>query len=696
MIAKIKKLFQLIKYLGFPWLLFRVYYFFKKKSRFLIWQMPCSSWDSNKEKFSDWQENKANFFFNSLDNSFPKKEMLQKADDILNGYFYYFSSQKIYLGQLPDWHFNFIDNSRAPKNKHWSLIDDFACGDIKIIWEINRFSFVYNLVRAYAMNKNEKYAEKFWQLLENWRENNQPNYGVNWKCGQEIAFRLMAWIFGLYDFSHAKATTLERQQKLIQMIFVSADRIEKNIHYALSQKNNHGISEAMGLWTVGVLFPNFKQSKRWEKLGKKQLEKQAKKLIDEEGAFSQHSMNYHRVMLQDYLWVLRLAELNHRQFSDQLKQRIQKAGEFLYQLMDLKTGRLPNYGANDGAFILPLNNCDDQNFKPIVQSIYYFFHHARCFEAGEWDEDLFWLFGKEALISPINYSKQVDFIAKKSGYYTLHNDHGFIFTRAAKYHYRPSQADLLHVDLWWKGINLLKDAGTYSYHAEKPFDHNPFMHTQFHNTVTVDHRSQMDQVSRFLLLPWATGKMNCLKESKQKQLKYLEVWHNGYMKLKDPVKHIRGILRLAGDYWLIIDRLHGKQKHHFALHYLCENFPHQLEKGNLILETPQGNYHLQIQSDHFLNYSLACASQTAEGWCSPYYHQKESALSFTACAETQDIYFLTLLGSGEIKIEMQNPFLKIKAGGSFYEIYFQHGFYEKSLLSSVQASGQLNDYLDMS
>jgi len=91
MIAKIKKLFQLIKYLGFPWLLFRVYYFFKKKSRFLIWQMPCSSWDSNKEKFSDWQENKANFFFNSLDNSFPKKEMLQKADDILNGYFYYFS-----------------------------------------------------------------------------------------------------------------------------------------------------------------------------------------------------------------------------------------------------------------------------------------------------------------------------------------------------------------------------------------------------------------------------------------------------------------------------------------------------------------------------------------------------------------------------------------------------------------------------
>ena len=31
---------------------------------------------------------------------------------------------------------------------------------------------------------------------------------------------------------------------------------------------------------------------------------------------------------------------------------------------------------------------------------------------------------------------------------------------------RPSQADALHLDLWHRGVNLLRDAGTFSYNAE--------------------------------------------------------------------------------------------------------------------------------------------------------------------------------------------------------------------------------------
>ena len=39
-----------------------------------------------------------------------------------------------------------------------------------------------------------------------------------------------------------------------------AERIEKNIDYAYSQKNNHGMSEAIGLLTIGLLFPELQQS----------------------------------------------------------------------------------------------------------------------------------------------------------------------------------------------------------------------------------------------------------------------------------------------------------------------------------------------------------------------------------------------------------------------------------------------------
>jgi len=55
-----------------------------------------------------------------------------------------------------------------------------------VIWEPSRFGFAYALVRAYWRSGDERYAELFWQLVEDWRANNTPQLGPNWKCGQEM------------------------------------------------------------------------------------------------------------------------------------------------------------------------------------------------------------------------------------------------------------------------------------------------------------------------------------------------------------------------------------------------------------------------------------------------------------------------------------------------------------------------------
>src|SRR5205823_1624803 len=99
-------------------------------------------------------------------------------------------------------------------------------------------------------------------------------------------------------------------------------RIQANLNYALSQRNNHGISEAVGLWTIGALFPEFARANEWSECGREILETQGLELIYEDGAFAQHSVNYQRVVLQDFLWVLRLAELHERPFSPRLEERI--------------------------------------------------------------------------------------------------------------------------------------------------------------------------------------------------------------------------------------------------------------------------------------------------------------------------------------------------------------------------------------
>ncbi len=184
------------------------------------------------------------------------------------------------------------------------------------------------------------------------------------------------------------------------MIAVSGERIEGNIGYALSQRNNHGIIEAVGLWTIGLLFPELRKAEQWREKGRRYLEEQGKSLIYEDGSFSQHSVNYHRLMLHGYLWSLRLGDLNGHAFSDDLKGRVKRAGEWLNHIRDDVTGQVPNYGQNDGALILPLNNCDYLDFRPVVQAANYYFAGERLFEAGSWDEDLLWLFGPDALSRP--------------------------------------------------------------------------------------------------------------------------------------------------------------------------------------------------------------------------------------------------------------------------------------------------------
>ena len=73
-------------------------------------------------------------------------------------------------------------------------------------------------------------------------------------------------------------------------------------------------------------------AEQWKGTGRQVLEDLGRELIYDDGAFSQHSVNYHRLMLHDYLWVLRLGEVLNQPFSSELGERVGKAGEFLYQM----------------------------------------------------------------------------------------------------------------------------------------------------------------------------------------------------------------------------------------------------------------------------------------------------------------------------------------------------------------------------
>ena len=611
------------------------------------------------------------FFFDSLgvkslrnDLSQFSDQVIGEANSVMAGRYKLYSHHLVDAGLPPDWSRNQLTGEITPRYLHWSRIPDFKFGDIKNVWELNRFSFCFALVRAYARTADERFPELFWQLLEDWQKHNSPQQGANWKCGQEITFRLMAWIFAFYAFSHSPATTAARQKMLLEIIAASAHRIQGHIGYALSQRNNHGLSEATGLFTIGLLFPKLKMAQEWERLGRAYLEKLAAELIYDDGAFSQHSANYHRVMLHDLLWALRLGDLNHRPLSDSLKTKFSQATNFLYQIQDRISGKTPNYGQNDGALVLPLSSCDYTDFRPVLQAAYYYSNSRKLYPPGPWDEDLLWLFGPSALTAPqLATPRQELFNAPKGGCYVLRDKDMFAFVRCSKYTHRPAQADQLHVDVWMDGKEVVCDPGTFSYNAPKPLDKG-FGGTEFHNTVTVDDLGQMDRIGKFMWLPWSEGLSKPGKKSSSGQLLSWQGEHHGYMRLRNPVRHVRSILLLQGRGLLVLDNLSSAKPHLYTLSWLCNTTTDAFNKreNGLLLNDRSIPVSITWGASADLKASFHSGNEdSALGWKSNYYSARSPALSVKLETMARSVQYWTFFGYASPTFDYHEQNLKIIA-----------------------------------
>ncbi len=662
-----------VRTLGLPWLVRRTLHAAQMRTGLTRLRTPAATWDElplgellrgrdlvdPRALLAYRRERASAFFFQPADRDLfapllrawdasAAESVLDEADALVAGEFRYFSDRTVNLGRPPAWHRNPFTGHELARDAHWSVIGDFGGDDIKVVWEPSRFGAAYALVRAYWRTGDERYPECFWRLVESWYAQNPPQTGANWKCGQETTFRVMAWCFALHGFLDSPATTPERTAMLMQMIAMSGRRIEANIAYALNQQNNHGVSEGAGLFTIGTLFPEFAGADRWRERGRAILERLGRELVYDDGAFAQQSFNYQRLMLHDYLWSIRLGDIAGAPLSAELRARINASARLLWYAQDEGTGRVPVYGANDGALILPLDGCGYDDYRPVVQAVSMLAAGVRQYDAGPWDEPLLWLFGPRALEAPLAKEERPPFVSTASGYAVLRDRDSHVIVRSAeRFRHRPSHADLLHVDLWWRGVNIAVDPGTCSYNDASIPDAG-FDRTRHHNTLTVDGRDQMDRVSRFLWAPWATGRTRAIDPSTG----YWEAEHHGYQRLRQPATHRRAVARLGGDVWAVADTLLSAGAHDVRLHWLLPDFPYELDEaqGRLRLETPSGPFWIALWSSTPTGkVRVSRAENDGTGWRSRRYGSREPALALTLeCAAATTARFVTVFAPARI------------------------------------------------
>src|SRR6185503_13656916 len=238
------------------------------------------------------------------------QRIVEQADRICEGKFDLLGLKNLNFGDPIDWHFEPVSGKRIPV-EHWSKLDYLdagVAGDKKITWELNRHQYFMKLGQAYVLSGDTRYANTFENHLESWMDSNPPKLGINWASSLEVAFRSISWLWALYFFKDV--VPVETRNRALKFLYLNARHLESYLSTYFSP-NTHLTGEALGLFYLGTLLPEFEEARRWQALGRDILIKQIPVHVKSDGVYFEQSSYYHRYTTDFYLHFLLLSRANN-------------------------------------------------------------------------------------------------------------------------------------------------------------------------------------------------------------------------------------------------------------------------------------------------------------------------------------------------------------------------------------------------
>ncbi len=422
-----------------------------------------------------------------------------------------FGRVPVNLGMPPNWgRFvplgDALSSLTVGSDRHWSMYRLDALGDdVKLIWEPSRFGWVYGLGRAFTWTGDARFASGFSTLLASWLDSNPPNLGPQWISGQEVAMRLMALIFAWRAFGSWLDGRESQRAALAEVIAVHWRRLPPTLNYAQAQDNNHLLVEAAALFVTGLCFPGWSEAARWRSLGRDLLAGAAARQFYPDGGYVQHSVNYARLALETLLWAAAASQRAGEPLPEAALAALDRGADWLEAMTLGAAGRAPNFGPNDGAYLLPLTACDYADFRPTLDAIRRFRGRSRL-PLGAWSELGHWLGLPVGADSEAARPSTALDDRPLAGQYFQGSGRLRTVLRCARFDRRPGHADQLHLDVWYDGQAVTLDPGTYLYHGPAPWD-NALAGEEVHNLPMIDGQSAMHARRAFPVAGMGSGRI---------------------------------------------------------------------------------------------------------------------------------------------------------------------------------------------
>lgn len=435
-------------------------------------------------------------------------------------------------------------------------------------WDLNRHTYFTALGRAYWYSQDERYADKFRELLLDWLVANPPQLDqLNWQSVFEVAFRIKIWIWAYFYFRANRAFDEDLCLGLLKGLLIHGHFLEKNIEY--HTRNNHLLLEAKSLAMLGLLFPEFKSAHQWQARGLALLFQEVRRQVCADGVHGERALHYHRVVAGELLEMLVLLENNHQSIPPDVFDRFERMVE--YELWVTKpNGLIP---------LLADSALEDTHlrFSAARGGPLFLRRDGLRAVAPPPDEAIAWLLGAARLE---DQSCQPDAepacLASRAfvegGYYIMRSGTAAEATYLAfdcgpfGYELEPyhGHADALSFELFAYGQTLVVDPGIYSAHlgsAWRLF----FRGSRAHNTVVVDEQDQSLLLdTRRIYRPARARLHHWLSDE---DFDWVDGSHDGYRRLARPITHRRQIFFVKPEYWVVVDTLTGQGDHCFDLYF---------------------------------------------------------------------------------------------------------------------------------
>lgn len=475
------------------------------------------------------------------------------------------------------WHYDPLAEKSAPLN-HWSEInalDYEAVGDSKVTWELNRHQWLCELGQAWRLSGDDRYAEKFAEVVTEWMGANPPGIGINWASSLEVSIRLVSWSWALHLFEGAPQLTPSLRSEMLAWLRAHALHVERYLSYYYSP-NTHLSGEALGLFHAGVVFPMLAGAKRWRRLGRKILLAELDRQVGDDGGHFERATGYHRYTTEFYLSFIILAQRNGIKLPARVAVRTQAMVDHLLDVCR-PDGAMPSVGDDDGGTWSRLAHREREDVRGVFSTAAAVFGRADyAWAAGGLQPETWWLLGEAGCkafdeIKPAPPSRSPSRLLADTGYAVMRSDWSQTANQAVMdtgplgcpVSSAHGHADFLSLQLNIGGAPLVVDPGTGRYVTDGWRDY--FRSTAAHSTIVVDQLSQAEPGTLFSWRSRPSAHVRAWTSTPDHDL--VDAEHDGYERLTDPVRHRRRVLFVKPGLWVVVDDLDGEESHAVDLRF---------------------------------------------------------------------------------------------------------------------------------